>query len=263
MKKNDSKDSSVEQQNTDTNTNAEITDVKNTSSDIDNITSTNNTNNTNNITQKVKLPSRHNLQLGRRLFHLVNGATIATMYNLFWEHSQVVYIIGLGASLIYIAEQIRLAYPDFASKLSWFSNFLLRAEEELKESAAIPYAMALLLTIISFPKTVAIIAIYTLSISDPLSAIIGITYGKKKLAKNKSLEGSSAFFISTFAICFLVLITSVSSAHLLAIFKASFLIAFIVSAFELIPLRLDDNLTIPLFTAVVSWPILRFVGIPL
>ncbi|MBF0297394.1 MAG: hypothetical protein HQK51_01665 [Oligoflexia bacterium] len=210
---------------------------------------------------KVKLPSRHNLQLGRRLFHFANGAAIATMYNLFWEHNQVVYIIGLGASLLYIVEQVRLAYPELANKFSWISNFLLRAEEEIKESAAVPYAMALLLTIISFPKTVAVIAIYTLSISDPLSAIIGITYGKKKIVRNKSLEGSLAFFISTLIICLYVLINA-HSGYVMPIVKASILIAFIVALFELIPLRLDDNLTIPLFTSMISWTIIHLMGIP-
>lgn len=207
--------------------------------------------------------TRYNLQLGRRLFHFLNGAVVATMYNLFLEHRQVVYILGMAASLLYLMEQIRIAYPEMASKFRWFSNFLLRAEEQLKESSAVPYAMALLLTIISFPKVVAIIAIYTLSIADPASAIIGIMYGKRKIAKNKSLEGSMAFFTATFLVALSVFLTSYPGYMWWPILKASFLIALLGSLVEIIPLRIDDNLTIPLSMSIITWIVCSLFSIPL
>jgi dolichol kinase len=62
--------------------------------------------------------------------------------------------------------------------------------------------MGVLLTLISFPKVVALVAIYTLAVADPLSAIIGIKYGKTKIVKGKSLEGSLAFFTASLIITF-------------------------------------------------------------
>ena len=41
-----------------------------------------------------------------------------------------------------------------------------RAEEQFRESAMTPYVIAILLTILTFPKTIALIAICTLAIAD-------------------------------------------------------------------------------------------------
>ena len=77
----------------------------------------------------------------------------------------------------------------------------------------IPYVMALLLTIITFPKAVALTAIYTLAIADPLSAIFGILYGTKKIAKGKSLQGSLAFLVATTLCTAIVLLASIHGHH--------------------------------------------------
>lgn len=205
--------------------------------------------------------TRSSLQLGRRFFHLANGLIIAAMYHLFLSHKQIVYILGLTASLLYLFEQVRLAYPELSNKVKWFTKMLLRAEEQLKESAAVPYAIALLLTILTFPKEIALISILTLSIADPMSAIIGISLGKHKIRKNKSWEGSIAFFISTTLASFFVLHTY--HPELLASdIKAALAIGLVVTLSELIPVRIDDNLTIPLFTAIISWTLCVLLAIP-
>lgn len=205
--------------------------------------------------------TRHDLQLGRRLFHFSSGVLVATFYNLFLDHKQVVYILGTCACILYLLEHIRIAYPELSKYLGLLNNIFLRAEEQLKESSAMPYAMALLLTILTFPKVVALIAIYTLAISDPLSAIIGINFGKHKITVNKSWEGSLAFFVSCFACAFFVLTTSFDHMVLSSL-KASFLIGFIGMGMEMVPIRIDDNLTIPLFTALNSWIFCLIFDIP-
>ena len=117
-------------------------------------------------------PRARVFRIPRRAFHCASGVLAGLIYQLFLTHKQAVYILGLSASVLYILEQIRINYPKIAYLHLLNKYFLLRAEEHLKESAAIPYLMGLLLTIISFPKSISLIAIYTLAISDPLSAII-------------------------------------------------------------------------------------------
>jgi dolichol kinase len=46
-----------------------------------------------------------------------------------------------------------------------------------------PYAIAVLLTILSVPKPAALIAIYTLAIADPAAAVVGITWGRRRLGR--------------------------------------------------------------------------------
>ena len=215
----------------------------------------------NNSTEN-ELPTRKNLQFARRLFHMANGVTIATLYWLSFTHQQAIHTLGTFACLLYVMEQIRINYPEMSQKVMPLMKFIMRAEEQLKESAMVPYAFAVLLTIITFPKPLALIAIYTLAISDPLSAIIGIKYGKRKVVEHKSVEGSLAFFTSAFIISLFVLSATLGG------FSTSILIISLVlsigtSIFEMLPLKVDDNLTIPLFTAFFGWVICLLFGVHL
>lgn len=208
--------------------------------------------------------TRNDYQLGRRLFHMISGSLLSTTYLIAEDltHEKVVHILGLVACIIYLLEQIRISYPEIAIKFSFINKFFLRAEEQLKESAAMPYAFALLLTILTFPKEASLIAIYTLALSDPLSALIGIKFGKHKFIQNKSIPGSSAFFIATFCSSYFVLNYLHENMNVLCI-KISLMIALTSTLVEMIPFRLDDNLTIPLYTACIAWLFLWVFGYPL
>jgi len=193
------------------------------------------------------------------------GLGVGFVYQFLLTHSRAIYILGFVACIIYILEQVRINYPGLSRNIKVINKYIFRAEEQLKESAGVPYVMGLLLTLISFPKIVALIAIYTLALADPLSAIIGIKYGTTKIAKNKSLQGSTAFFLSCFLVSFLVLFWSTNyvSTYAWQQLLASFLIALTASLFEIIPLKIDDNLTIPLFTALTSLVFCTLLSLPL
>ncbi len=205
--------------------------------------------------------TRKDLQLPRRLFHMGSGVVVATLYNLTFTHQKAIYLIGTIACILYVIEQIRMAYPKLAKKMELGSRYLLRAEEQLKESAAIPYVMAILLTILTFPHMIAVASIYTLAFADPLSAIIGIKFGKHHIVQNKTVEGSIAFLIASFITVSLILVVNNISDYRVIVIGA--IVSVLVTIFEMLPIRLDDNLTIPLFTAFVLWPTCIFFGIPL
>jgi dolichol kinase len=204
--------------------------------------------------------TRSSLQIPRRMFHMGMGVGIALVYQIFLTHERAIYILGTCACVVYIVEQVRTSYPEYMERFEGIFKHIFRAEEQLKESAGVPYIMALLLTILSFPKPIALVAILTLAVADPLSAIIGIKYGKHKWVRGKSVEGSSAFFISALIISTAVL-THFTEAYWGWVFLLTFTSSLIISAFELIPLRIDDNLTIPLFTAFTLWILGASIGI--
>lgn len=204
--------------------------------------------------------TRSSLQLPRRMVHMGMGFIIALVYHFFLTHERAIYILGTSACVVYIIEQIRTSYPEYMEKFDVIFKHIFRAEEQLKESAGVPYIMALLLTILSFPKPIALVAILTLAISDPLSAIFGIKYGKHKWAVGKSIEGSAAFFISSLLISTPILL-HFTDAYWGWVFFLTFTSSVIISGFELIPLRIDDNLTIPLFTAFTLWILGASIGI--
>lgn len=206
------------------------------------------------------LQSRHNIQIMRRLFHMFNGFAIATLYLISFSHSQMVHFLGLFACLLYIFEQVRVKYPEAALRILPITRFLIRAEEQLKESAMIPYLMGVLLTIITFPKEVALVGIYALAFADPLSAIIGIKFGKHKISETRSIEGSAAFFLCTF-LCSMAVLSGYYMGMTLSIFFISLILGILCTLLDLFPLKIDDNLTIPLFTSTILWILTILFGI--
>jgi diacylglycerol kinase (CTP) len=207
--------------------------------------------------------TRHDLQLGRRLLHFVNGTSTATAYALLFTHEQVIHLFGTIACIVYVVDRVRIAYPEaVARRAPWVNRLFVRAEEQVRESAMIPYAIAVLLTILTVPKPAALVAIYTLAVADPLAAVVGIRYGRRRLAHNRTLEGSLAFLAATLMIVVCVLAWGTDGPGL-AIAAASGAIAVAAAGFELLPLRLDDNLTIPLFVGFTTWIVAALFGIPL
>lgn len=207
--------------------------------------------------------SREDLQLGRRLFHLFNGVSTATAYALLFTHEQVVHLFGMIACLVYVGDRIRIAYPEAVARHApWVNRTLVRAEEQVRESAMIPFVIAVLLTILAMPKLAALIAIYTLAIADPLAAIVGIRFGRHRIAANRSLEGSLAFFAATVAIAALVLGWGTQATPAQIAFVAGS-IGLLAGACETLPLRIDDNLTIPIFVGSATWAISALYGVSL
>jgi diacylglycerol kinase (CTP) len=185
--------------------------------------------------------TRHDLQLGRRLFHLGTGVATATAYALFFSHQQVVQIFGAIACLVYIVDRIRIAYPEtVARRAPWVNRSFVRAEEQVREAAMTPFAIAVLLTILAVPKLAALVAIYTLAIADPLAAV-----------ERRDRDTRPA-----------VLRWGTDSAGL-TIAGASTVIGIAAAGCELLPLRIDDNLTIPIFVGFATWVVAILFGVQL
>ena len=125
-----------------------------------------------NISSQLRFPTAKNsdLQIGRRIFHFTMGLLVVLIYHLLLSREQMVSLLGISAGLLYLFEQIRVSYPELSKYLHVINHFLLRAEEQLKESSAVPYSIALLISMISFPKAIALISILTLASADPASA---------------------------------------------------------------------------------------------
>ncbi|QQR80616.1 MAG: hypothetical protein IPJ69_00140 [Deltaproteobacteria bacterium] len=185
---------------------------------------------------------RKDLQLGRRFFHMAGGLGVVLIYGLFFTHTQIVQFLGVTACVLYIFDRSRVVYPEIARKFEKMTRFFLRAEERLQESTMIPYIMAILLTVISFPKP------------------MGIRYGRRHLVPDKTLEGSLAFLITTF-LCSVGVLFYMTHAEPWRIVISSFILSVLGTCFEMLPLKLDDNLTIPLFIGFTGWALCYLMGI--
>ena len=162
----------------------------------------------------------------------------------------------------FILDIIRLNNQVIQSFFVKFFSLILKENEKYKFTAVTPYFFSCFLTILLFPKEIAVLSLLFLIIGDPFASFIGIKYGRIKLKNNKSLEGLLGFIFITFTVgciaifsnfgnyenhifkqidfitvIFVLLITSIISA-LSEFFCGNYLKGLI-----------DDNLVIPLASA--------------
>ncbi|MEE9441198.1 MAG: diacylglycerol/polyprenol kinase family protein [candidate division Zixibacteria bacterium] len=109
------------------------------------------------------------------------------------------------------------------------------------------------LCIIFFPKPIAIAALVFIIIGDTAAALIGRRFGKHKLYKKKSIEGSLACLISLVAVSFVIpgLPTAVG---LIGALTATLAEAFCG--------KLDDNLFVPISSGLVMLGIMNLMNYP-
>ncbi|NPA74582.1 MAG: phosphatidate cytidylyltransferase [Euryarchaeota archaeon] len=77
---------------------------------------------------------------------------------------------------------------------------ITRREEETCIGAHLYFAIAAMINVLFFPAELAMATITVATISDALAAIIGKALGKHRFKNSKSLEGSTAFFVSALII---------------------------------------------------------------
>ena len=87
-----------------------------------------------------------------------------------------------------------------------------------------------------------------------------VLFGDNGQGKTNLVE--AAFFAATLAITWVVLAQSMNSSAL-AVAGAAFTIALAAAVCETLPLRIDVNLTIPLFVGFTTWIVAALFGVPL
>lgn len=148
-----------------------------------------------------------------------------------------------------------LLYGAFGSRLIMKNTH--RPEDEAKgySLGKITYGISIIILILLFydKRYVAAGGWALLSLGDGFSTLAGKNYGKTKLPWNpdKSWAGSAAFVLFGGAGAFLVMAFVLGGQPELVLgyrelFWTAFSAAFLCAALESLPLKIDDNLTIPL-----------------
>jgi dolichol kinase len=123
--------------------------------------------------------------------------------------------------------------------------------ERLERTGVIPgegsmyYALGVLfaLGLLRENSAAAISVILVLALGDSLATYVGKYYGKHKLPwnKNKTIEGSMGFAAGAL------------SALLILPVPATILVVLLATAVESLPIRLDDNITVPFATSLLYY----------
>lgn len=108
--------------------------------------------------------------------------------------------------------------------------------------------IAATLSILIFPKLIAVTSFMILIISDMTSALVGRRFGRTPFL-GKSLEGSTAFFLSAL----LVVAVTPKVEHAAGEYLVGAFAAGIGAILEALPQQIDDNLTVPIGVGASLW----------
>jgi len=182
--------------------------------------------------------------LGRKIFHLLGGLGLLSFYFIFSRDTALVLYSAL-AVLVLSLEIARLNIPAWNRFIYTRFGSFIRQSEERKLTGTVPYILGVAVSLYAYSTDVAATAICFLAFGDVAATTIGERYGKTKIG-DKSLEGSIAFIVAALA--------AGSALHLLGLGLAPRVLvlgAVAAACVELLPLRLNDNLMIPVLTGAV------------
>lgn len=165
-------------------------------------------------------------------------------------------VIASSVFIFLMASELLLEYGNY-KKWHWArvlftlpSLLLLRNKERQRQRFTVTggvYVLgsALVCTLL-FSNVITAISLTVMLISDTLAALIGKAVGQRKIYKNKTLEGTTAFFISALIITMLFNpLYTFTYASVIACFAAV-----IMELFEQW-FELDDNFSVPLAMGII------------
>ncbi len=159
-----------------------------------------------------------------------------------YDKSLTVTVLLPLALIAVIIELFRLEHKTAKKIFYRIFGIMLRKHEVANLTGASYLLTSSVFTITLFPHDIAFISLSFLALGDTFAAVAGIRFGKRKLKNNyKSFEGSLACFVS----CFIFAL--IYSIHPTMAFVGAIAATFA----ELSKIPIDDNIKLPIFTAII------------
>ncbi|MBW2040294.1 MAG: hypothetical protein JRI46_12035 [Deltaproteobacteria bacterium] len=176
------------------------------------------------------------LEIRRKMMHTYPLA-IPIVYHYISKETALTILLPIFAFYIFgdILRHFHKGYRELFDRI--ISSRFLRERERKGLIGSTYFIIGTLLTILIFPKEVAIASLYILIICDASAGIVGSSWGRIQLFREKTVEGSIAFFATG------MIVVACTMTGNLFWGTAGVLGATLA---ELFTLKLDDNLTIPL-----------------
>jgi dolichol kinase len=182
------------------------------------------------------------VEVSRKIVHLAT-LSIPIGYGLLPKETVITILVPLFLGFL-IVDLLRHYHAGMASLFQkYFLGTVLREEERNTLMGSTYFLFSSILVILFFPKPIAIASLLFLILSDTAAAIVGKGMGRIRIF-GKTLEGSLAFLLSSLFIVWVY--------PDLNRFWGS-LAALGATLIELLPIRVDDNLTIPLVAGAIMF----------
>jgi len=185
------------------------------------------------------------VEIKRKIVHLAT-LVVPVGYTLTSEETVLTFLVPFFLCFLTV-DLLRHFHSGLASLFrKYFFGRVLREEEKPTLMGSTYFLFSTILTILFFPKSVAVASLLILILADTAAALVGRGIGRISIF-GKTLEGSLAFFLSSLLIVWIYPNLNRFSGSLAALGA---------TVIEILPIKVNDNLTIPL----VAGAIMFFLG---
>lgn len=170
------------------------------------------------------------------------AAVLFPVFYLLVNKEFILVLVGSVTLFFIIMDLVRLSHSGVNIFLFKNISTFFKKKEERKLTSMTLFLISCFLTFLLFPKNIAIAAVIFLIFGDIFSKFFGLRFGRTKIF-NKSLEGSLSYLVFCMIAGF-ILLNFIPIPPILIIIGS---LAATVS--ELLPLGVDDNLSVALISA--------------
>ncbi len=182
------------------------------------------------------------VEITRKIVHLAT-LVIPVGYALTSEETVLMFLVPFFLCFLSV-DLLRHFHSGLASLFrKYFFGRVLREEEKPTFMGSTYFLFSTILTILLFPKSIAIASLLILILADTSAALIGKGIGRVSIY-GKTLEGSIAFLLTSLLIVWIYPNLNRFSGSLAALGA---------TIIEILPIKVNDNLTIPLVAGAIMF----------
>jgi dolichol kinase len=190
----------------------------------------------------------------RNGFHLLTGLACVALYEWVLTWTQALSLLVTVCTVFGALELSRRFLPawnDFLVDRVFGS--ISRPWERHRVNSSTWYLLALTIITLLMPKTAVELGILVLAVGDPAACLTGKRWGRRKLWREKSVVGTSAFFLVSAAACLLFLQLTGAGPEGWTRLGLIASVAAVGAFTELFSERLEDNFTVPFLCAATAY----------
>ena len=173
------------------------------------------------------------------------AGSIVPVFGLIFPHPQTIVAVGLLALTSLSLDLVRFRLPALNRSFMRYLSPLLKSDEGHHITGATYMLIAGFIAFIFFSREIAVVCMLFLSLGDPAAALVGKRAAGPRFF-GKSPIGTGAFFLVS-----LLVVAGLVKGGAVEYHWSLLAGAGIAAVVELVPSRLDDNLTIPLVSGAV------------
>jgi dolichol kinase len=198
--------------------------------------------------EEVPKPPARPANYARSLFHLGSAALALVLMRLLPGRRSLVAVSAAFALSGWTMEIARRRSPAVNARLMALFAPVAHPHERHGVNSATYYVTALLVLALLAPLRAAELGVVVLGLADPAAGLVGRRFGRTRLRKNRSLEGTLGFVVVG-AVAAAAWLAAAYTVPLPALVVLALVAGMAGALIELVSVRLDDNLTIPVGVA--------------